>query len=428
MPSAIPDRFKLEMRLGRDGDIEEWLATDLSLDRPVLIRVLGPETTAERRAQFLHSVGAVAAVSHSHLTKVFMVEQVEGGAYGVFEWTGGASFSDQVKASRSLDLAEFLPNATGLAGALAALHDHGVTHGGIDLSAISYSSAHPAKLGSFGRIPRTDLAGDTRALASALETALTGLPPGGPPPSERIDGVSPTIDRILRSAQSGDLSSAGMEKSLAAAPTPKDPTPEPKAGSRRLLYAALALVTVAVGLVVIGLVLSGGSTEPALPTRPTTTTSTTEPTTTTTRPAAGQTRILSVMAFDPFGDIEADDPAAQLVIDGDPETFWTTEGFPAELPTIKPGVGLVVSVSGRPGQIELSGVTPATSLEMRWASIPDPDPDQWETIARAVSAPGLTVISVPSRTDGHWLIWLTDLPRESDGVYRASIAEVRFAP
>jgi hypothetical protein len=42
MPPPVSDRYRLEMRLGKDDDIEEWLATDTSLERPVLIRSLGP--------------------------------------------------------------------------------------------------------------------------------------------------------------------------------------------------------------------------------------------------------------------------------------------------------------------------------------------------------------------------------------------------
>ena len=53
MPVAVPDRFRLEVRLGRDDDIEEWLATDTSLDRPVLIRLLGPEAAPDRRREFV---------------------------------------------------------------------------------------------------------------------------------------------------------------------------------------------------------------------------------------------------------------------------------------------------------------------------------------------------------------------------------------
>lgn len=419
MPAAIPDRFRLEVRLGRDGDVEEWLATDTSLDRPVLIRVLGPETTNQRRRQFIDMVGRAAAVSHSHLAKVFMVEEVAGGAYAVVEWTGGATFADQVRAGRNLELAEFLPNATGLASALAALHERGVTHGAIDLSAISYSSAHPAKLSSFGRAPRSsDPTGDVQALASSLETALTGFPPIGPPPSERIDGVSPAIDRIMRLSQSGEMSAAEMERALSAAPTPRAPAPEPRAASRRLLYAAIALVAIAVGLVVIGLFLSGGSTEPALPTRPTTTTSTI-PTTSTTEPP-GETRINSVSVSDPAGLIPSDTPSAQLAIDRDPDTFWTVESSGP--------VGLAIAVTGTPRRVELIDLTPGTGFELRWSRDVGVDIDQWELMARAVASTGDTLISVPERSNGNWMIWITALPESEPGVNKSALSEVRFEP
>ena len=57
MPPPVSDRYRLEMRLGRDDDIEEWLATDTSLERPVLIRSLGPESSQERRERSLAQVG-----------------------------------------------------------------------------------------------------------------------------------------------------------------------------------------------------------------------------------------------------------------------------------------------------------------------------------------------------------------------------------
>ncbi|HZJ48787.1 MAG TPA: serine/threonine protein kinase, partial [Acidimicrobiia bacterium] len=83
MPPPLPDRYRLEQRLGRDGDVEGWLATDTSLDRPVLIRVLGPETTLQRREQFVTSLQGASAVSHTHLANVYSAALIEGGAFSV---------------------------------------------------------------------------------------------------------------------------------------------------------------------------------------------------------------------------------------------------------------------------------------------------------------------------------------------------------
>lgn len=432
MPAPIPDRFRLELRLGRDGDIEEWLATDVSLDRPVLIRSLGPESSAERRLQFVRSVGGASRVTHPHLARVFMVEAVEGGAYAVSEWIGGATVADRVQAHQALELPDFLPNASGLAGALAALHAEGVVHGAIDPSAVYYSVAHPAKLGAFGRVPKSDIVGDVRALGATLEIALTGIPPGGPPPSETIDGVPRTIDRILRRAQSGELTAEELEKALLAAPTPRAPQPQESVLSRRLLMASGLLVLLAVGLVALGRVFSGAVT-PVIPqAAPATTlppiTTTTLEVTTTPPPEAGEVRLLSASAFDPFGGGGERDDLIPNILDGDPATVWRTESYHDPLPLLKPGVGISFAVSGSPSQLQLINLSEGTRFEIYWSDTLFAQLEGWTRIAGATSAPGATVVELPPRKDGFWLVWFTDLPLQSDGEYRATLSEVRFLP
>lgn len=419
----------MEVRLGRDGDIEEWLATDTSLDRPVLIRSLGPESSAERRKQYVASVSGAARMTHPHLARVFAVGEVEGGAYAVSEWTGGATMADRVAAGQPVDLPDFLPNAAGLAGALAALHAGGAVHGRIDPSAIAYSGAHAARLGAFGRSPGwEDTPGDVRALCESLETALTGSPPGGPPPSERVDGVPRAVDTILRAGQAGGLTAEDLEKALRAAPTPRAPASDSGPTSRRLLISAITLVILAIGLVAVGFVLSG-RTALVVPT-PTTTAHDVTTTTVglTTTVVSGAVATVDVDTLDPFGEGGENDQLAPLVIDGDIATEWQTEGYFDPLPLLKPGVGLVVGVLGTPHSLEVASLTEGTVFEIRWAGQPDPDPDAWETVAEVRSSPGATVVDLPPRLDGYWLIWLTSLPLGDDGSYRASLAELRFLP
>jgi hypothetical protein len=431
VPASIPDRYSLEVRLGRDGDIEEWLATDTSLDRPVLIRSLGPESTPERRREFVRATSEAAAASHPHLARVFAVEEVAGGAYAVSEWTGGATVADRVAAQQPIDLPDFLPNASGLSGALAALHDKGAVHGGIDTSAISYSGSHAAKLGAFGR-PRTgDAGGDVMALAAALETALTGSPPGGPPPSERVDGVPRAIDVVLRSAQSGQFDAAGLEKALRAAPTPRPPQPESGPTPRRLLIAAVTLVVVAVGLVAMGFFLAGGG-SPVIPS-PTTAAAPTavEPTLTTSTTVLsmpGAVIVRDPVPLDPFGEGGENDHLAVNLIDDDASTEWSTERYFDPLPLLKPGVGVSVRVEGVPARLELVGLSESTSFELYWARQWSEDISVWERIAGATASPSSTVIDLPARADGFWLVWLTDLPPTGAGFYQSAIAQLRFTP
>ena len=428
MPAAVPDRYRLEMRLGRDGDLEEWLATDTSLERPVLVRSLGPESGPERRSQFVSSVSAAAKTTHPHLARVFAVEIVAGGAYSVSEWTGGATAQDRVDAAQTFEFEEFLPNAAGLAGALAALHQSGGVHGGLDLSAIYYSVAHPAKLGAFGRPLRTDANGDVRSLSAALETALTGSPPGGPPPSERIDGIPRSLDAVLRSGQSGRLNSADLAKALLSSPTPRIPRPEPRSTSRRLLLAAGILVVLAVALVAIGLLFTGGA--PVVPVSPTSTlpeTPTTTVVATTTIPPVAPVTVLGASSFDPFGEGGEGDTLIPNLFDNDSSTTWRTERYQDPLPLLKPGVGVRFEIDGEPRRVELFGLAPGTVFELFWSGDPEAALGDWERIAGAQAPPGTTSVDLPSRSNGYWLVWMVDLPRQSDGTYSSSIAEVRFS-
>ncbi len=430
MAPPVSDRYRLEMRLGRDNDIEEWLATDTSLERPVLIRSLGPESSQERRDRFVASVSGAAKTGHPHLSRVFAVEDVNGGAYAVCEWTGGASAADRLAADQTVGLEEFLPNASGLAGALSALHESGAVHGQIDLSAISWSVAHPAKLGAFGREERTDQNGDVRALAAALETALTGSAPGGPPPSESIDGVPRAIDRVLRSAQSGNLGAADLEKALLAAPTLRPAQPEPLSTSRRLLYVAIGLVVLAIGLVALGRLFIGGG--GIVPISPTTTLGADPATTTTaasgTTVAPGPVRVVDFGAFDPFGEGGENDEAIGDVLDGSASTIWRSERYQDPLSLVKPGVGLRFQVSGAPSAVQLVGLTNGTEFAIYWAQDPPGEIDGWERALSETAESSTTLFPLPRREGGHWLLWMTDFPQQPDGSYYGELGEVRFTP
>lgn len=433
MPVALPDRFVLEVRLGRDGDLEEWLATDASLDRPVLIRMLGPEAAPDRRRQFVHSVREASQVSHPHLAAVYLVEETEDGAYSVSEWTGGASLRSRLAAGDTIDPDEFLPNAAGLAGALGALHAEGVVHGGIDLEAITYTVAHPAKLGAFGRRSRGATAhDDVRSLTEALEESLTGSPPGTTPPSEVIDGLSPDVDRILREGRRSTIGARALAEAFAGAPTPRRPQPESTRPSRRLLLVAVGLAVAAVGLVGLGRIFTPAGTP--LPPPPVVTgdgdspavTATLPPSTTsTTAFIPSPVEIGDVATFDPFGGGGENDDLVGAAVDGDLSTAWRTEVYLDPLPLLKPGVGLTLEVRGAPREMEILGLAVGATLELRWAPGPRSSLDDYELVARLASQPGVTPMRVPVRENGTWLIWFTDLP-PMDGDFVASVSEVRF--
>lgn len=436
MPPPLPERFKLEVRLGRDGDIEQWLATDLSLDRPVEIRVLGPDAGVERRAAFLRSVQGAATVSHPHFTWVYTAGEVPGGVYAVSEWTGAISVADRLEAGETIPVEDFLPNAAGLADALAALHAEGIVHGAIDTSCLFHAVAHSAKLGGVGRVPSVHTTrDDVRALAAAMEEGLTGRQAGGPPPSEIIDGLSPVVDGILRRAQLGLLTARELSDQLTGAPTPKTPPPESPGFARRLLLAAATLVVAAASLVFAGRLFLADAGSPIL--IPETRTEGREPvlpsstvvvivassTTVPVQPVA----VTDVRSVDPFGGGEENDERLADVTDDDESTGWRTERYEDPLPALKPGVGITLQVAATPRLLELSGLTAGVDYVLGWSESVPAEPNDWEPIVRGRAPGGAVTLQLPERPAGWWSVWFTDVPPASDGGHLAELAEVRFS-
>ncbi len=428
MPPRLPDRYALEVRIGRDGDVEEWLANDVELQRPCLVRVLGPESTDERRREFLEAVRNVAAVPHLHLAQVFAADELEDGAFSVSEWPGGIRLSDRSSADLSLDPSVFLPNAEGLASALAALHEHGEVHGAIDASAVFFPIARPAKLGAIGRHRRWSLPGtDTTTLAAVLEEALTGQPAGSFPPSQVVDGVSPALDHALAAARAGRIDAAGLAELLASVPVSAPPEPG-RGPSRRWVMISLILLVLAVVLIALGsglrpgpVAVPGESGESLPGSQRSTTTTVAAPITI----VEEGLRVSAIVVFDPLGDGEERDSELVNLTDGDPETAWRTESYFDPLPLIKAGVGLQVTVTGVPRQLLLQAISPGTELEVRWTPEFRRNPSEWELVATARAAGPTLAIELPVRGDGLWLVWITQVPAEGDR-YRASIGELGF--
>lgn len=438
MPPPLPDRYRLEVRLGRDDDIEQWLATDESLSRPVLIRFLGPEAESERRRQFLESVRAAALVNHAHMASVFHAEELPDGAYSVSEWTGGVTLGDRLAADDTIGVDEFLPNAAGLADALAALHREGHVHGAIDPFAVFHTVAHPAQLGAFGRIPVDSTAtDDVRSLAATLEMALTGAHPGGPPPSEIVDGLDRAVDHALRTAQRGHVTARQFADLLRAAPSPLPPPTVSPQGSRRFLVAVAVLAVAGAALIGLGRFLSDTDDRPPLFPSTTAVTGTVAiPSTTTSEatevPAVTPTTIplvavevVSVRSVDPFGGGDENDDRLPATVDGDPATVWRTERYRDPLPLLKRGVGVAFTVAAAPTDVTITGMNPGTVYEIAW-SPGEPDPDGWETVVRARVDAVTPRHQLPTREGGTWTLWFTELPFLGVDDHSTQVAEVRF--
>lgn len=430
MPPALPDRYRLNVRLGRDGDIEEWLAMDDQLDRPVLVRYLVPEASRERQETFLAGVRAAAAASHPHLQRVYAAGSSDG-VYSVSEWDGAVSIADRLRSAETVPVDEFLPNAGGLAEGLAVFHGLGGVHGSIDESTIHYSAAHPAKLGGWGRAPhRSAQSEDTIDLANALRTAITGSSSPSIKPSHVADGLPAEVDLALDAATAGTLTASQLADALRAAPY-RMPRRQNDGGFRWRWSVGFAAIAAAIlVLAAVGLGVDVDPDSPFLfpgvaPDRP--------PQSTTAPPVVDDTTpsdsrlSAGAQVFDPLGDgVENDDRIPNLS-DGDATTAWTTEPYSQPLVQIKAGVGITFSVLGNPSGVVVSG-TPGTRFRWGWSPTPTDALGDFDDVGSGTLLGAPTRAQLPDRNGGVWLLWLTELPEAADGSFQAAIDEVRFLP
>ncbi len=429
MPPRIPSRYRMNVRLGADGDIEEWLATDDHLERPVLIRFPGPDADADRIAAFLAPVRAAAATTHPHVQTIYAAGEVDGSAYAVAEWDGAVTIADRLKAGETLPIAEYLTNASGLASGLAAFHASGGIHGAIDPRAIHFSAAHPARLASFGRVPvTTTQTDDTSALAAALRTAITGSDNPAVRPSHVAEGIPSSVDDALGAAETGSLDATGLAEALSAASLHPQPDVDHSWSLKPLVLFAFVVAIVLV-LSVLGLSIDVDPDSPFLypaapvvqeRNAPTSTARTTDSPTENAIPAL-------VSIYDPFGDGIENDETLDSVIDGRRTTSWETEPYPSPLDETKEGVGIVLESLIPIGAIEITG-TPETRFTVAWnGTLPDV-PGDWDRIGAAQILTGTTRLDVAHREEGFWLVWITSLPQRTDDSYGTSIAEIRLLP
>lgn len=433
MAPRVPERYTLEVRLGADGDIEEWLATDQPLDRPVLLRLLEPDATETRRTQFLDQVRAAAAITHTHIATTYAAGTDGPTTYSVSEWAGGVSLADRAAAGEPIPPEEFLPNAAGLSSALAALHDGGVIHGAVDAEAVIFSAAHPAKLARFGTQPRWRTPEeDVQALAAVLEVALTGRPIGAALPSQVVDTITTHVDRALEHGRTGEVDANQLASELRSAPLLSPRRRRFTGWSWTWVRAAAALFATATVLILIGSSINQPTDSVAVPSTVVSSSSTALPSTTSAPASPTPTTaplepvIVSAAAYDPFGTDGEHDELADRSFDGDFATSWRTESYLSPLPLLKSGVGVAFVVDGSVSGVEISGARDGTTFELYWAATSVSSFEEWNLVSQGSISDGGADLSVPPTDGGNWLVWLTDLPATNEGTYLGTISEVRF--
>ncbi|GLC26453.1 serine/threonine-protein kinase [Roseisolibacter agri] len=130
LEAAVRGRFALERELGRGGMGIVVLARDLSLDRPVAIKLL-PEALARQphlRERFLREARTAAGLSHPNVVPIHAVEAHGDVVFFVMGFVDGETLARRVARGGPLPAAEATRVLRDVAWALAYAHGRGVIH------------------------------------------------------------------------------------------------------------------------------------------------------------------------------------------------------------------------------------------------------------------------------------------------------------
>jgi len=267
-PGSTFAGYRVESLVARGGMGVVYHATDLSLQRPVALKLIAPEFAGDPRfrQRFLQEPRLAASLDHPHVIPIYEAGEFGGHLYLAMRYVQGSDLSSVLERDGRIAPEPALRILGQVAGALDAAHRRGLVHRDVKPANVLLDEDEQAYLTDFGITKRIDGAAvdggsaagtidylapeqirgeavdgrtDAYALACVLYECLTGTPPfrrrsdaetlwahlqEEPPPALGYQALDPVLrralaqDRDARYATCGELIEAARRAlGLAAA-------------------------------------------------------------------------------------------------------------------------------------------------------------------------------------------------------------------
>ncbi|MFY9806592.1 MAG: protein kinase family protein [Pseudonocardiaceae bacterium] len=476
-------RYRLLSEYGSDDRraIRLWRGRDLVLDRDVALTLFVADPGDPAQLTLIRTIVARALRSARLDTPgaariLDVLDPARGDdpsdptvAVIVAEWTPGRALVDL------LDTGPLAPSVAArvlvpLAGAVDAAHSDGLILGCEHPDRIRVTPDRQARLAFPGPLPTTGSRDDIRGLGAMLYLLLTGCWPlaDGPPDLPRAPlgpdrlPISPTTLRpevpvelstlALRSIagpgtgggvhtgaavrQVLELNASTAEEDLFFAGTPggRVRRPNDPRRARRLrrikfgvsmtvLGVATALILGYVGMQVVSVFTDNGGAPlviaagppPTAPVKPTV--------------SGAPVQVKTVAVYDPSG-LGSPDHQKDVgkLLDGNPNTGWSTDSYFQQFPIYKKGLGVMVSFDApiAVASVTVVSPTPGTVLEIRTAMSPSARLEQTTLVGTTTLGAGSTRIALQAGPSTRYLLlWITMLSGPKDH-HRSQLTDLRI--
>jgi serine/threonine-protein kinase len=189
LQTALGDAFRLERELPRGGMSRLFLATETSLNRQVVVKVLPPELTSQVSSdRFKQEIELAAHLQHPNILPVLTAGTRNELLYYITPYVAGESLRHRLTREGRLPLADATRILHEIADALDYAHAHGVIHRDIKPENILLEESH-AVLTDFGVARAVSQASGERLTDTGLALGTPGyMAPEQAVGSRQIDG------------------------------------------------------------------------------------------------------------------------------------------------------------------------------------------------------------------------------------------------
>jgi serine/threonine protein kinase len=172
--------YSIERELGRGGMGTVYLARQLSLDRPVALKVMSKRWANDPVfvARFTREAYAAAQLSHPNIVQIHDIGEVDGARFFSMEYVPGKSLADVVRAQGKLDPETAVGYVLQAARGLKHAHDRGMIHRDVKPDNMLLDDQGLVKVADLGLVKTPTISRDDDRLenSSSQSSGLMSLP------------------------------------------------------------------------------------------------------------------------------------------------------------------------------------------------------------------------------------------------------------
>lgn len=180
LQEALRDHYTIVAELPRGGMSRVFKATEVALNRTVVIKVLSPELAATLSAErFKREIRLAARLQHPHIVPLLNAGDAEGLLFYTMPFVDGEALRERMSRQRPMPIEDIARTLVEVAGALEYAHKAGVVHRDIKPENVMFFHDTAVVL-DFGIGRAVSVASDDNVRTSGARITQSGMTLGTP--------------------------------------------------------------------------------------------------------------------------------------------------------------------------------------------------------------------------------------------------------